>query len=449
MRFSTVFIMAALALSAAHAAEPTALVPESPRFVAGPESADVSWSPGGGYLLVVRADVKRWDFDHVTPPAFSVVLWNQERKEAKWLMNTKDYVSGVHWMARTNNAFIRMPSFDESGATQLWRIDARTGDVRQIASIPGYADMATSPTQPLAAVYGKDDSGGYVRTLSPAGELGPAVALNEADAVALGWSADGASVYFVDFPKPPEATHPPQAASDPQGPPMPAPSAPEPARSYPAFSPATGVLSHVSERPKREPPPAFTAPFTVSTTEMKTAAGPRGASPEAAPWSPALHPLWLEQAGDPLFKRLFLAPDADGYYVSPRNDAVAYANGEGVFVVPLVAVPIAAVKKARDEAQVAELLNDGKQIAMAALMWGQDNNNEYPGAGSDMKALLTPYLRSTDVFDGTGGGFQYTFGGGAMGSIERPSEEHLGYFDGPGGRAYVFADGHVTWVPNP
>jgi prepilin-type processing-associated H-X9-DG protein len=343
-----------------------------------------------------------------------------------------------------------MPSFEPSGATKFWRVDARTGAVRQLESIPGYADLSVSSTQPLAVVYGKNEDGGYVRALSADGALGPVIALHQSDAMPLGWSLDGTTIYFFDFPKP---LDPPLAPLDPAAPPssptMSDGKAQAPPRSYPAFSPATGALTAVSERPSVYRTSDPTTPFTVSTTEMKTATGPRGSSPESAPWSPTFHPLWLEQKGDPLFRRLSLAADADAFLVSPRNDAVAYQNAEGAFVVPLVAVPTAKLKQAREQAQISELLNDGKQIALAAIMAAQDNDGELPGAGSDMKAVLGPYLRNGEVFDGMGGGFQYTFGGGPMSAIEDPSGEHLGYFDGPGGRAVVFADGHVTWVPNP
>jgi prepilin-type processing-associated H-X9-DG protein len=449
MRIKAALLIAALATCAApRAAAQTTLVPDPPQFVTGPDSAEMSWSPGGAYLLAVRAQARRWDFDHAGPVTFSVVLWDQARREAKWLLNTQDYISGIHWIARTNVAFIRMPAFDTNGTTQFWRMDARTGAVRMVESIPGDADLSASPTRPLAAVYGRNESRGYVRTLSPAGELGPTVALNEENAIPMGWSADGSTLYFLDFPKPVAPPAPPDDPSTPHGPPMPAASAPETVRSYPAFSPATGALTTVSERPKTSGASVPAAPFTVSTTTVKTLDGPRGSSPESVPWSPDLHPLWLEQPGDPVFRRLFLAPDADAYLVSPRNDAVAYQNGEGVFVIPLIAVPTATLKKARDEAQIAELLNDGKQIALAAVIWGQDHDNSFPAAGSDLGALISDSLKDPAILNGNGG-FQYTFDGGPMANVERPSETPLGYYNGPGGRAYVFVDGHVKWVPNP
>jgi hypothetical protein len=39
----------------------------------------------------------------------------------------------------------------------------------------------------------------------------------------------------------------------------------------------------------------------------------------------------------------------------------------------------------------------------------------------------------------------YTFGGGSLASIDAPAETIIGYVTGPGGRAAIYADGHVKW----
>jgi prepilin-type processing-associated H-X9-DG protein len=45
-------------------------------------------------------------------------------------------------------------------------------------------------------------------------------------------------------------------------------------------------------------------------------------------------------------------------------------------------------------------------------------------------------------------GFVYTFKGGRQIDLENPTGTVLGYVEGPGGRAVLYADGHATWVNN-
>jgi prepilin-type processing-associated H-X9-DG protein len=41
-------------------------------------------------------------------------------------------------------------------------------------------------------------------------------------------------------------------------------------------------------------------------------------------------------------------------------------------------------------------------------------------------------------------GFNYTFGGGPLNGKD-PSKTMLGFLSGAGGKAVVYADGHVVW----
>ena len=67
-----------------------------------------------------------------------------------------------------------------------------------------------------------------------------------------------------------------------------------------------------------------------------------------------------------------------------------------------------------------------------------------------MRDAAGPYLKNPSVFEnpGTGdNGFVYSYGGPTgLAQITSPATTQLGYVSGPGGRAIIWADGHVTWV---
>lgn len=404
MRCKTAALVAALlACALPMGRAQNVLVPDPPRFVAGPDIVSLDWSPSGRYLLAVRRETDRWNLDQTARASTSLVLWNREKQESRWLMTVQDRLLQVHWLPRSNIAFVRVSGSGSGAPTEVWRVDARTGNATKTLSVSKYADISISPTEPLAVVYGEREDGAYVRSLWESGGLGSVVLLNQADVTLWDWSTDGKTVYFFDSP--------PAAAKDAAV----AGTIPEStwANRFPAFSPATGQLTRVTDKPKLYRPPASTAPFKLVTTMVKTTAGPRDRSPQSAPFAPTLHPLWLEQEGDKDFQRLFLAPDADRWVVSPLNDAVAYQNSEGAFVVPLRGVPLATLKEARKRAEVSELVNDGMQVAGALINWASRNGSAYPGAGSDIGALVNSYLKDPSIL-GSGGGFQYTFGGGPL-----------------------------------
>ncbi len=77
------------------------------------------------------------------------------------------------------------------------------------------------------------------------------------------------------------------------------------------------------------------------------------------------------------------------------------------------------------------------------LMYANDNNDNLIGSGSNWRSAISSYLGDASLMSG----FQMVYAGGSMDSIESPADTELGYFDGPGGRAVAYSDGHVKWIP--
>ncbi len=104
--------------------------------------------------------------------------------------------------------------------------------------------------------------------------------------------------------------------------------------------------------------------------------------------------------------------------------------------------------QAREQARKTLALSNAKQIALALLMYAQDFDGNLPSGSDSIKDILKPYLKYDSIFfmpGTTGDGFVYTYGGGPLSAIEKPAETSIGYFNGPNGRAVIFADGHVVW----
>jgi prepilin-type processing-associated H-X9-DG protein len=135
----------------------------------------------------------------------------------------------------------------------------------------------------------------------------------------------------------------------------------------------------------------------------------------------------------------------------PDASAVLYRSGDVLFAVPLRRYPKAAFLDARRQAQQAAAMSNAKQIGMALMMYTQDYDQTYPAANPDIGQQIAPYLRDTDLLNllnspVTGApGFVYTYAGGPLSSVTDPASTQLGYMAGPGGRAVIFADGHVEW----
>ena len=85
--------------------------------------------------------------------------------------------------------------------------------------------------------------------------------------------------------------------------------------------------------------------------------------------------------------------------------------------------------------------------ALAALSGGAQAAGNLVIDGSFSAGLANWQALYVDRSDSA---FVYTYSGPTnLSKIEKPSETALGYIPSPGGRALIFADGHVKWEPSP
>ncbi|MCX6368137.1 MAG: hypothetical protein NTX57_15755 [Armatimonadetes bacterium] len=157
--------------------------------------------------------------------------------------------------------------------------------------------------------------------------------------------------------------------------------------------------------------------------------------------------LWLEASElgpEKKFTRALVAAEADSQSVQLLRDlsAVLYTHDDALY-----AAPIASLDRVAFEKMMRELaISNAKQTGLGLMMYAQDYDENFPHDPSNVKEVIYPYIKNNDVI----ADFVYTYKGPLeLSKVEKPAETAMGYIPSPGGRAVVYADGHVKWEPTP
>ena len=126
--------------------------------------------------------------------------------------------------------------------------------------------------------------------------------------------------------------------------------------------------------------------------------------------------------------------------LSPKNDAVAYLSAGGAYVRTLVRLGRKAYEASLIDAARQKALRQAKEAGTALSMYAMDADDAFP-PGGNIPDVVGPYARDVASLQA----LVYTFGGGVPGSKDGTE---IGYVPGPGGRAVVYADGTVKWIPD-
>jgi len=169
---------------------------------------------------------------------------------------------------------------------------------------------------------------------------------------------------------------------------------------------------------------------TVESVWLEAMAGPSTPAKSTADAAPRRTLVATAFTGTPM-----LLPDASG--VLWEHDGHVYGRS-------IARVPRTAFETLRATLGKREAMSVAKQMGLAILMLAQDNDEVLPTASTIGETL--PYIKDQALLDR----FQFTYQGpSAQSKIDAPAETILGHVDGPGGKAVVFADGHVQWKDNP
>ena len=398
---------------------------DPPELAARAFARRLAWSADGSHLLVERV---------VTRPGAGPdeLTLGRETRDYEGLLNLSDRVQLVSWNRRTRSsetlvefdpqrakilAFEPMAASDRFLVTLSEAVDAPDGtrtwraayvlftsgaghSTRLWTQAPGEppVNVELSPRRALGALVRHDAPGGpaTVAFFGPDGQKGRPVVLGPRQTPTF--AADGAPGVSVQ-------------ARDAQG---------KWRRGFFYLDPDTGEIGKPAveagfEEETLSPPPLATA---VKGSEVRLAVA----------------------GGDP-DERGLVTSDGAAPALSPGDDAVAYLSGGNAYVRTLVKVD----RKAYD----ATLLAAGRQLSMryakeagtALSLYAADADDAFP-PGGDIPNVVGPYALDREALRA----LVYSFGGGVPPGEKATTE--IGYVPGPGGRAVVYADGSVRWIPD-
>lgn len=143
-----------------------------------------------------------------------------------------------------------------------------------------------------------------------------------------------------------------------------------------------------------------------------------------------------------------VAADSALAQVSPQGDAILYVAHGTAFYRRLITISREDLARLQEQADAAQYVAQGKQIALALMMYAQDYDETFPPnfGNEGVAEVILPYLRTREVFNVDGVfAFRYLMNGQSLANINSPAETEIGYLQLPNGRVILYADGHVKF----
>jgi hypothetical protein len=393
----------------------------------------VSWTqaaPKGRYILCERRKypVLLPEPGVSLPPAeLSLVLWDTKTRKAStpWRFTETEeqrvYTHLAKWLTPTVALVAQEGAIvDEKGnlttKSSLLIVNCGTGatQVMPLMLSMGGPAVYVNPVQPLVIVHGSNQFGTMLAQVILLRTSGQQVAQKvlSPGGMPAGWSTDGKRFYLRGFDDKTNQTV------------------------WRAVDLNLNVTT-LSEAPKDIYKEEKTTPESLPIRAVE-----QSATLTTGSRSEKLPSLWLESAEKVPAVRVAAEIDPVSGILLSDLSAVAYRHQSALYVKPLIALEKAAYEELLRRAERLRLVSNSKQVGLALVMYAMDNKESFPAGGSNLSELVLPYLKNGDLLKG----FQFTYTGPSeIGKIEKPAEAVLGYFDGPGGRAVVYADGHARW----
>lgn len=468
-------------------------------IIAAPNVRDAYWSKDGRFLLMIR------DNTHITPemmqkalavaktgkepPApppgqISLLLWNARTRETIDLWKRPlgtGMIQNVQWLPDSGVALVTTvetlspdPNPRAGKAPEIvqrqtiLKVDGATGRMTPLASLnDGMLSVSVSPSRPIAVLEERQYAAlpqadlpagsppvmrrqSAFQVLRADGTLTPPVQIVKSVEVPLAIPNDGTLTPPVQIPQ--NNAYVSQVWAE-DGTPLLTLIERTPDRkskqSWYALDPRTGQTTLLDKKPAFAPElegaetaqtslpakPGGTAPLRLQTVRTPLTSGLSKESVTA---------LWLEGDLKSEQPRMLLATEVDKASFSPRGDALFYLSRGTAWVTPLLKIDRETYLAMREKAQRMVAISNAKQLGLGLIMYCQDYDEMLPNADS-INEKINPYIKNDSLFQG----FAYTYGGGSLGSIDQPANTELGYVTGPGGRAIIYADGHVKWRNDP
>ena len=155
--------------------------------------------------------------------------------------------------------------------------------------------------------------------------------------------------------------------------------------------------------------------------------------------------LWLQTI--PGFRsEMRLSKEGDAFKLHDDGKKIMYMAHGAVFVSELTLIDLDAAVKALMAQAKANAISFAKQAGTAMHIYAADYDDLLPMSGASSRDSVMPYIKSARILDSV---VWTNVTGQNMGKIQDPAKYELGYVPGPGGRAIIYADGHVGWRADP
>jgi prepilin-type processing-associated H-X9-DG protein len=421
-----------------------------PRLIAAPMVSRVSPSPDGRYILVQREDLRligaqlnqAVQSNSQPPVEVSLVLWDNQRQESRAVWQAQSaaaQLQAVEWMGGSQMALAQVretipapagaPKMKPRERTVLLRISADSGRAVPILE-SGQSDsefwqLSVSPAEPLAILKRTimdpnerqgDAPKSVLHIVGAGGRAGAAIPLPASlENASVEWTVSGAPViheFRLSAERKGGSSH------------------------FHALDVRTGRLTPFKEKPpllqgKAVPTPGHGDYPVRVRHESQALPGPAGQT---------IGLLWLDGDAQSRYPSTLISSDAEGGTLLPKYALVTYSSRGGLYAAPLMRMDREVFQKMLEAAERQVVMSNAKQLALAAMMYAQDYDENMPSPDG-INGKLEPYTKNTSLFNG----FTYTFAGGPLSGIKEPASTEIGYVIGPGGRAIMFADGHVKW----
>lgn len=427
-----------------------AMVLDVPEPIASGLISRAEWSPTGRAVLMLRDQVRLSDVLSGKPVGGqSLLIWTPNLKQERELWKSPGpgaSVGAIAWLQGTDVALltadlarsIGAPPSQPAFSRWLVRCDTRMGSIRPLVQVEAGVQLLAAPSSPVVVISAPGKLLGLVRADGIVREFQgglpyPLIGAN-------GWLTDGRLLMTLAVPR--------EQRERRKG-------------SQFAFDTLSGKVSGplsreeldqlVAPRSSQRHPSGLqlvrgraTLKEGILTRETRTlwltGGTPLQRAIEPVPSKPAAAtPATPPGASNRNRIAALVSTECVLGALSPRGDSILYVTPGAAWIRAIVPVDRSIVDAMRDRAEQALGLSRMKQVGLALLLYAADHNDTLPD-GDGLKEKLGPYIRTPTIFQD----FVYEYAGGPLSDIKEPAKTVLGHATVPGGKAVVYADGHVV-----
>lgn len=142
---------------------------------------------------------------------------------------------------------------------------------------------------------------------------------------------------------------------------------------------------------------------------------------------------------------MMVSKDCDRAIVNSAGTRVLFRSLGTGYSLEFTPIDLEAAINALMAAARTVAMSNAKQAALASMIYSADYDDFLPISGAQATDAVMPYIRSAEILNSV---VWTNLSGQKLNGISDPAAYELGYVPGPGGRAIIYADGHVGWRPD-